>query len=351
MSQNEIKKESVIMGSATTKSLHPAFKYIEDAYNAKQARLKEKYELAGLQSPITGETQQMTPETRVTSEITKSFEYFAPIDWMRRFSADSNTFVIPIIGTGSVALIGGGVFATGASIATGANVNLTNRYGSTINWTRDYPLDCGYDVVSEQLRVNGEAFASHRLGLAIGFLTGGCVATSPFYTGAAGAQATWVSSGSTGITIANVNTLIRKYKGLNMGSPDFMLVNHSVYHQLLALEEFTSNLYNPGNAMSTGVLDVPRFGIKVYEVDGLSRASGSNFTTLEAGAVINYIIVGNSKKTIALVERGGIKVEPYETPKTDEYGLIASGRYTIAPLVQYNVCSGAAWIGLQSDTT
>jgi hypothetical protein len=208
MSQNEkevvsAKDLEVKVESSTKKFDHPAYKsYMNFIKVEKQKKKTEAVNIA-LKSPLTDEGQQIDPERKITSEVVQSFEYKAPIDYLRRFTSNSTYFTIPIIGTGSVASIGGGTFATGASIATGSLINLSDRVGTRINWTRDYPEDCGYDVVSEQTRIAGEAFYNNIRLTVQNYATGGNAATNFFYTGAAGAQCTIVASGSTGITLAN----------------------------------------------------------------------------------------------------------------------------------------------------
>ena len=335
--KEEVKTESIVMGNTLGKDpnlSNPWFKRFGEA----------KKETAELHGAITDESGQTTATLEIGKQVVQGAEFLGDTLFMRKFQTNNASFVIPRITCDSFQTISAGVFASSSSIVTGSTVLLNVEYGQLVSWSRAYIEDASYDVMAEQNICTGQALKNHQIQLGIDKLTGSNAAANPFYTGAAGAYVTYVTSGSPlQITMADLNTLIYKAENRGYGKVDTILCGPSIYYQLLNLEELTSALYNGGSdVMGSGVLKTT-FGIDIIKTDNLTTAWNSGAS---ASISYNWIIALNRQKCLGLVERRGLTIEPFSRPESNLYGYVASARYTVAPI--WAIAGvGPFWTGFQ----
>lgn len=308
-------------------------------------RFREAKKEAGqLQGSISAEVEQISPEKEITKQVIQGAEFVGEELFMRHFVTAAASFIIPKITPGLIHPLSAGAFTTGSSLVTGSTVLLNQERGQKVTWTRSYLEDAGYDVMSEQSRVTGQLIKADKVQLGINVLTGSNVATYPCYTGAAGVYTSTLTAGA--ITMAEFNNALYKAEARGFGKVDTVLVSTNLYYQLLNLEDFTSALYNGGaDVMGSGVLKTT-FGVDIIKTDNLQTTWVTGSTN--GNSKTDWLIALNRNKVLALVERRGVTIEPYSRPETNDYGYIASARYTVAP-IWANAGLGPFWIALQHN--
>lgn len=197
-------------------------------------------------------------------------------------------------------------------------VTPSRERGLSPAWNRSYLEDASWDVMAEEVKMAGEAIEEDVMAFII----------SEYLAGAAAVGATAIYDFAGSVTWAKVCAAIGEAES-NNAHPDVAIVSPVTYADLLALDQFVSSLYaGSDEVMRTGIAKTT-FGITFVRS---SKMAAGNSLASGSGHQLGLLV--EKAKAGALVIRADTSIEPYELPKTNEYGFTARIRYgfdTIVP--------------------
>ena len=284
---------------------------------------------------VDNDGDSITATKEVYAQVLEGYETAGTLDWVTQYTTDKASFFLPILLTGSAVNLttGSGLFSDVASTIQYRNVPLTTEIGKQVYGTRSFFEDTSFDAMATLLQDAGKQIKSKQivdcLALIQGIATGSAASSTPVFNTSAG----FSDISTAAPTWAEICNLLASANSGKTGKPTSVLVDDAVYYKLLALDQFVSSLYATEDVMRTGVVNTT-LGTTFYPINNLTGSSVNQKDTM----------IAMNDKTIGLVTRRPLTIEPYERPETNSYGFIASVRAT--PFV---IISGSCARGFDAE--
>lgn len=264
-----------------------------------------------LQGDVTDETDATNALGEVYNQIIMGVEEHIPLDFARIFTTNKSEIKVPIGTYGAADAIAAGVHAHAPKTSACVTMAIDEEWGVDVSWTRAHLEDAAWDVLSEQNQGAGYAIQ-----LALCDLLVTALEAVPTANQASGDELVHTAGGmiwSEFLALASALDIAKT------GPCTHILVEPQDYWALLEIDQFVNSLYaGSDEVMRTGIAKT-MFGITVLKCDALTA---------------NHAIAVNSRKSVGLAYRRHITIEPYQYPKTNSYGFVATVRAVADVLVK-----------------
>lgn len=300
---------------ALAESLNANPKFINNRYV--KAYIEKCRAEAKLLGNVTDDgTSSVDPTLDFISQIIMGLEKYKTTEFARLFTSDKATMKIPLGVYGTASVKTSDEFTNSPKTQTELDVAFDEEQGTEVTWTRAHIEDAPWDVMAEQNEGAGYAI---QVKLCNMLVTALAAIPSPDL---AGGEEYDIADP---LTYDLFRNMLKTVDVAGYGPADYFLAPVAKYWDLLAEDEFINSLYaGTDEVMRTGIAKT-MLGVTVIKISDVAA---------------EQCFALNSRKAIALCQRRGLTVEPFEYPDINEYGFVASVRAKAKVMWPGCVCRG-----------